>query len=75
LVLDLSVKKAGGQLLDKKFRRNFWVSGGKGRLKDGEGSFCHVLVEEEASSHVRFQEELGPVASTTGGWSGMFGRS
>jgi hypothetical protein len=35
----------------------------------GRRSFHHVLEGAEHSSHVRFQKELGPVASI-GGWSG-----
>ena len=36
LVLDLSVKKALGQLLGGRYRQDFWVPGGRGRHKEGE---------------------------------------
>ena len=34
----------------------------------------HALERGEPGNHVRSQEELGPVATTTGGWPGMFDR-
>jgi hypothetical protein len=63
LVLDLSVKKVMGQLLSRRYRQDFEVPGGKTRCKERE---------RECSSHVWSQEELGPVATTSGRWSGMF---
>jgi hypothetical protein len=36
LVLDPSVKKAGGQLLGRRYRWDFWVPGGNSRHKEGE---------------------------------------
>ena len=74
LALYLSVKKAGGQLLGRGYRWDFWVPGGKGRCKEGEGLFCHALEENRHSNHIRYQGQLGPVASATGRWSKMFGR-
>ena len=45
----------------------------KRRHKEGEKPFCHAL-EEELRNHVRPQRELGPAASSTGGWPRMFDR-
>jgi hypothetical protein len=39
LVLDLSVKKAIGQLLGGRYMQDFQVSGGKGRHKKGKEEF------------------------------------
>jgi hypothetical protein len=36
LVPDLSVKKAKGQLLGRRYRWDFWVPGEKGRCKEGK---------------------------------------
>lgn len=59
LVLDLSVKKARGQLLGGRYKQDFWVPGEKGRCKEGErGAFCYALEEEKASCHVRSQKAL-----------------
>jgi hypothetical protein len=75
LVLDLSVKKAEGQLLGKRCGQDSQVPGGKVRCKEGErGVFCHALEGEEHSNHVRSLGELKPVATTTGRWSKMFDR-
>ena len=84
MVLDLSVKKAWGQLLDGRYRQDFWVPGGKGRHKEGERVFfCYGLEEEECSNHVRFgvrgqkwggSRELWPVATAIGVWPGIFER-
>ena len=74
MVLDLSVKKARDQLLGGRYRRDFQVPEGKGRCKKEKGSFCHALEGEEASSHMRSREELGPEPTTAGRWSGIFGR-
>jgi hypothetical protein len=45
LVLDLSVKKAMGQLMYRRYRQDLWVPGGKGRHKEGE-SFTMLLMEK-----------------------------
>jgi hypothetical protein len=47
LVLDLKVKKAMGQLLGGRYRWDFWVPGGKGVLKGGEGRFFAMLRREK----------------------------
>jgi hypothetical protein len=73
LVLDLSVQKAMGQLLGRRYRQDFQVPIRKERCNEGEEEFCHALEEKESSSHVKSREELGPVATTTGQWSVMFG--
>jgi hypothetical protein len=39
LVLDLSVKESMGQLLGRRYRWAFHVSGEKGRYKEGESEF------------------------------------
>ena len=56
LALDLSIKKARGQLLSRGYKWDFWVPGGKGRGKEGEGSFCYALEEEEWSNPVGLEE-------------------
>ena len=51
--LDLSVKKAEGQLLGRRYRWNFRVPrGGKGDAK-GEGLFSHALEKKGCNSHIR----------------------
>jgi hypothetical protein len=72
LVLDLLVKKTGGQLLGRKYQQDFWVSGRKGGKEERRFSI-HALEEGECSNHVRSQGKLGPVGITTGRWSWMFG--
>ena len=44
LVLDLSVKKAKGQLLGGRYRWDFQVPGGKGRCQEGEGDYFSALL-------------------------------
>jgi hypothetical protein len=52
LVLDVSVKKAGSQLMSGRYRWDFRVPRGKGRHKEEELWF-HALEEEDHSNHVR----------------------
>jgi hypothetical protein len=44
LVLDLSVKKAGGQLVVRRYRRDFWVPGEKGRFREGGRNFFSAIL-------------------------------
>ena len=48
--------RRGGQLFGRRYRWDFWVPGGKGRGKEGEGSFCYALEEEEWSNPVGLEE-------------------
>ena len=70
MVLDLSVKKARGQLLGRRYRGNFQVPGGKGRYKEGKRGFvpCFGGRRMQQSCEVLGGgEKLGPVAMATGG--------
>jgi hypothetical protein len=74
LALDLSVKKAMGQLLNRWYRQDFWVPGEEGRCKEGEKGVHHALERREPGNHVRSREEQWAVATLKGRWSGMFSR-
>ena len=64
MVLDLSIKKAGSQLLGRRYRWDFWVPGEKDSGK--ERNFSAMLWnEKKASSHV--PGHLGPAAFAMGG--------
>ena len=63
-------KESQGPISGQKVWAGFLGPKRKSRFKEGEGFFCHAL-EEECSNHVRSQEELGPVATTTGKRSGL----
>ena len=59
MFLDLSVKKARGQFLSRRYKHDFWVPGGKGEARKKRRSFCHALEEEESSNHERSEGVLG----------------
>ena len=43
LVLDLSIKKARGQLLSRGYKWDFWVPGEKGEIQGRREAFSAVL--------------------------------
>jgi hypothetical protein len=60
LALDVSIKKAGGQLLCGGYRWDLWVPGGKGRWKEGERLFCHAVEGKgHDNNHGRLQGSSG----------------
>lgn len=63
--------------MGRRYRWDFWISGGKGRYKEEERNFfCHALVKEVCGNHVRVWVavgKLGPVATATGWWPLMVG--
>ena len=84
-VLDQSVKKAMGQLLGRRDSQNFFILGGSRETQGRRGIglffvFVFVFVflnlfvlpcfGRRSQSHVRSWEELGPVATATGGGHG-----
>jgi hypothetical protein len=51
LVLDLSVKKTGVQLLGGRYRRDFWFPGGKRQMQGrGEGLFAMLCRRKNAAT-------------------------
>jgi hypothetical protein len=50
LVLDLSIKKAGSQLLGRRYRWDFWVPRGKGDAGKDRGAFSAILWNRKAAS-------------------------
>lgn len=70
-----SVSKEGhGSVAGQKGQAELRGPWREGDTRKENGVCCHALEREERSSHVRSWEELGPVATTPGRWSGMFGR-
>jgi hypothetical protein len=50
LVLGLSIKEAGGQLLDERYRWDFLVPGGKREMQiRRRGFFCHAWRKQDAA--------------------------
>ena len=73
MVLDLSVKKATGQLLGGSDWCNFQVPGGKsGDIRKENNRVHHALERGEQGNHVRYQNGVAKQESTTDGWSEEF---
>jgi hypothetical protein len=69
LVLDLSIKKAGSQLLGIRYRWDFWVPRGKGatgKYRRSQGAFLPCFGMRRRQQSCKVSEQLGPVASAMG---------